>query len=283
MPFGEGRYKNINLEIIDFQDFNFNNLPNNIKINVPHYIDFNLIVFYIKGDEIKLNVNFKTICFREGEILIIPQKSVVAFNLPDKSQGFTLIFDNDFLAHLFVNTYLLRKSLNETKKISLTKDETKNILLYYNLIYNEYNNISLYNKLDILRSLVKSLLFKLEQKSIEQNPIKDISFSLKQKLDSILQQNHSIEKTISFYAQQLGCTTRTLNKLCYSNYGLSSKKVINQQLLFESKKLLLFSNLSIKEIAFQLGFTESTNFSKFFKREGKQSPTEFLKAQKYLI
>lgn len=285
MPFTGNKYEDIKFQIIPFSEFKFDNLPAEIKPNVPHYIDFNLIVFFQKKGKTPPNVeiNFNPVPFSEGEILIVPQKSVISFEFPPGALGYSLIFNNEFFEKLLVNVFSLFRSLSKTKQFSLTLEEVDHITTIYQLIDKEYNLPSLYNKAGILMSLVKSLLLVLERKDKELNPVSSSISNLKKKFDLILSQNHNNRKPIEYYCQQLGCTYATLNQLCYTQYGASAKKMLNKQLLFEAKKLLLFSDLSIKEIAYHLEFSESTNFSKFFKRMEHQTPSDFLQNKKYLI
>ena len=61
--------------------------------------------------------------------------------------------------------------------------------------------------------------------------------------------------------------------------GMTPKAYLDQRRLLEAKRLLSFSELSIKEVAFKLGFDEPTNFNKFFRKHADLSPGDFRLAQ----
>jgi AraC-like DNA-binding protein len=57
--------------------------------------------------------------------------------------------------------------------------------------------------------------------------------------------------------------------------GKTAKEHIQARIALEAKRLLHFSDLSVKEIGFQLGFPEPANFSAFFKKCTGSSPSNF--------
>ncbi len=69
------------------------------------------------------------------------------------------------------------------------------------------------------------------------------------------------------YAEQLHCTEKTLRLTCLNATGFTPKALINQRLILEAKRLLAYTDFNIKQIAELLGFDESSNFNKFFRKE----------------
>ena len=83
------------------------------------------------------------------------------------------------------------------------------------------------------------------------------------------------EKSAQFYANHFELTTKRLNELCkkYLNKTLSS--LIIDRNIVEIKRELTYSDLSMKEICEKLKFTDSSHFSKFFKKYTSYTPLEF--------
>lgn len=90
-------------------------------------------------------------------------------------------------------------------------------------------------------------------------------------LASHFRQQHQLE----FYAQQLGITTTQLNRICREHKKTTALGLINQKLLTEACRDLAYTHLSIKEIAFNLGFADPSYFSRFFTKHLGQSPSDF--------
>lgn len=79
------------------------------------------------------------------------------------------------------------------------------------------------------------------------------------------------------YARMLGCSPRTLNRVCHALAGKSAKEIVNARVLLEAQRLLAYTSLPISRLAGMLGFSEPTNFIKFFRREAGMLPGAFRK------
>jgi AraC family transcriptional activator of pobA len=80
------------------------------------------------------------------------------------------------------------------------------------------------------------------------------------------------------YAALLYITPNHLNALCRDVLGKSAGEVIRERILLEAKRLLVNAEISMSEIAMKLSFTDSSHFTKFFKKYTSQTPEEFRKA-----
>lgn len=83
------------------------------------------------------------------------------------------------------------------------------------------------------------------------------------------------EKFVSFYASKLHISANYLNILCKKHLKIPATRLIQQRVCTEAKRLLQCTSLSIKEIAFELGFADHAYFSNFFKLQTRMSPSEF--------
>lgn len=82
-------------------------------------------------------------------------------------------------------------------------------------------------------------------------------------------------RLVEDYAAALNCTPRTLSRACRIVAGTSTKDLIDARVALEAKRLLVHTDLPVSAIARQLGFTEVTNFGKFFARRVNMTPGAF--------
>lgn len=89
----------------------------------------------------------------------------------------------------------------------------------------------------------------------------NIVYMFKKLVDEQVSKSHEV----AYYAEQLNVTPKYLNECVQEVLSVSSKSIIIEQLLMRSRHRLKFSNQSIKEISFELGFSSPDYFSYFFK------------------
>ncbi len=95
----------------------------------------------------------------------------------------------------------------------------------------------------------------------------------------LVNQNHTRWHAASEYAGKLNITPDHLNRTVKSLIGKTAKGYIQSRIIIEAKRMLCFSELSLKEIGYRLGFVEPANFSSFFKNCTGRSPSQFRKKQ----
>jgi AraC family transcriptional activator of pobA len=81
--------------------------------------------------------------------------------------------------------------------------------------------------------------------------------------------------TVQFLAEELAVSPRYLSDMLRSLTGQNAQQQIHSKLIEKAKEILSISNLSVAEIAYQLGFEHPQSFNKLFKRKANLSPLEF--------
>lgn len=88
-------------------------------------------------------------------------------------------------------------------------------------------------------------------------------------------ENTSGLPTVQFVAQSMNISPMYLSSLLKSLTGLTTQQHIHEKLIEKAKQKLSTTELTVSEIAFQLGFEHSQSFSKLFKNKTSISPIEF--------
>lgn len=103
-------------------------------------------------------------------------------------------------------------------------------------------------------------------------PLNNYAYQYKE----LLEKNISEKTRVADYAEMMNISRVTLNKAVMREFGLSAMHLLKQRLLQEVKSDLLFTGLSVKEIAYRLHFSESNHLMRFFKQMTGQTISEFL-------
>ena len=99
----------------------------------------------------------------------------------------------------------------------------------------------------------------------------------------ILEENFHRPEGVDFYAEKLFMTSRNLNLICQHILLLSVSEIIETRKLIEAKNLLIYSDKTISEIGYDLGYNEKSYFTSVFKKKSGQTPSEFRQEMKKLI
>jgi AraC family transcriptional regulator, transcriptional activator of pobA len=140
---------------------------------------------------------------------------------------------------------------------------------------------------EIILNMIKTFLLLAERKmrnklNDHKSEISDVNCLMKFKME--LENNYKSSRSVSFYSNLLCITPRKLNQITLNYWGKSTKHVIEERVLLETKRLLVHTNQTVKEIGNTLGFDDPTNFNKFFKKYIQRTPAEFrnISKKKYL-
>ena len=90
-----------------------------------------------------------------------------------------------------------------------------------------------------------------------------------------IENNLDRRRSVSDYARELGYSARTISRACQQVTGQSAKDVLTERVALEAKRLLAHTNAPAASISAKLGFSQPTNFHRFFTRRVGQTPGQF--------
>lgn len=99
----------------------------------------------------------------------------------------------------------------------------------------------------------------------------------------ILEENFRQPHDVEFYASQLFMSPRNLNLITQAILQQSVSRIIETRKLIEAKNLLITSDKNVAEIGFELGYEDKAYFSRVFKKNTGQTPTEFREEMRKLV
>lgn len=129
-----------------------------------------------------------------------------------------------------------------------------------------------------LESIVRLLLLqmmRLAPENTETQTVASEELRLFRRFSEQLEQEFRNRWPLSKYCSTIGVSESRLNHICQRVANCPPKKLIHERVLQESKRMLRYSNLSINDIGFELGFTDPSYFSRFFRKQTGLTPKDF--------
>jgi len=144
----------------------------------------------------------------------------------------------------------------------------------------ESENVFLYRS-QLLRRYLKIFLIYLSRHNArkEEMEINTRSSQLVQKFMVMLEREFKTVKSVNEYASQLAVTPNHLNVIVKKHTRQPAGYHIRQRIVLEAKRLALYSDVCMKEIAYLLGFSDTAHFSKFFKKSTGINFSEFKRSR----
>ena len=171
--------------------------------------------------------------------------------------------------------------------ITMDQDEVDLMLKYYDLLVFKMDhpemNFARETMRDIIRCFAYDLLSNIN-KHLTQGDGDDMlrqSDRIFRKFMLLLAENSNVNRSVKSYADELCVSPKYLTSVCRKHSGSTASELIATSVMSRVKQLLLYSDLSIKEVAGEMGFDNLSFFGKYVKKHLGLSPNHYRKANGY--
>lgn len=216
-------------------------------------------------------------------IYLIGQGQVHVFQKGENLKGFILRYKEDLLPPaltVYSTDYSLLQMFSNSNVLFLSKSEAKTFNKNFEELLNEHLLSTEEKNADIVQLILLTILSRIKRKirtSYEQHITKESEShdALCERYLLLIEDHYKSQHNLDFYCKALATTKRRLLFDTQEKFGKTPKELLNQRLTTEALRFLKFTDLTIKEISFELGYNEPAYFSRFFKRKMKLSPRSF--------
>lgn len=249
-------------------------LAGNDLIQTLHRHDFFFILILEKGKG-RHEIDFTEYEICDNSIFIIRPGQVHQLTLRAGSTGYLIQFPINFMHDPGALSNRLAHNAGKVNFQSMDAANFKKIHSVSNYIFDE-----LADKKSDYQQIIKANLtiLLIEMQRINGTDLSEQGSYAQERLDefsSLLETHITRHKQVSQYAALLNLSTYQLNSLTKNLLGKTCSELINAHIVLESKRYLLATSKQIYEIAFELGYEDTSYFSRFFKKQTGHSPESF--------
>ena len=214
-------------------------------------------------------------------IYLIPPYRVHQLNKAGKN-GILLSFKRDFLddedKEFYLDIFKIFNIQGEFSCLPLSPGNAAELNKIFPLLDEEYKEQS--GSFLILKALLKVFLLKLIRIKEHVFTAQDVNQKRVYEFMMLLEENYQQERTAEFYASILGISSKRLNQILKEKLDKTGMQLIHDRIILEAKRKIIHSENTLKEIAYDLGFSDRPYFSRFFKKQTGSSPEDFQKQAK---
>lgn len=254
------------------------------KLLQPHKMTFYFFVFMQSGSS-TYKVDLQDITITTGQLLfVLPNQILTPPLLKGNTEYFKIGFDENTLALLPQQFPFLVNPL-DTQTIHFEEDAKQRVKKVFEILNQLLHPEKEHTDTAIVLAHLNALLTEFNNayfKDKGQDRVSNTRLSKYIEFKLAVEEHLTQEHSVNTIAGKLALTTSSLYGIVKVFAGVSPKEFITNRLMMEAQRKLHYSKLSVKELAYELGFNDPDYFSRLFKKTTGKSISEFLADQQDL-
>ncbi len=244
-----------------------------------HRHDFYQILLLEQGSATH-TIDFETYHMQAPAAAVIFPSQIHKLEFSDDAKGRYIFFDETIFCSAVLANDLKEYNIDLHKKINNlafkgAEDVFNEILEIDSSMRNLYTDMTPIKKMQI-KFMVKIILLKL----IDFSPVDNLTTASDKDLQyyirfrELLDENVKTERKLSFYTNKLGISQKKLTAVCQQYSGTSPLILVHEKLTLEIKKQFALKDVTLKEIAYEFGFSSQAALNKFINTKFQMTPSE---------
>ncbi|MEO8808323.1 MAG: helix-turn-helix domain-containing protein [Burkholderiaceae bacterium] len=242
----------------------------------PHRHELLYQILFIRMGRAELALESQNASVRGPCVVTVPALAVHGFHFSSDVDGVVVTVLEPHLRRLLESESGLKDRLLPLRHHPLDRRAAADIGAAVLALRSEYQGTAPWRALAIDAALLR-LLLTLGRRLPDANealpPHGARALEHVQRFRGLVELRFREQPALSSCAAELGITPTQLNRVCQQVLGHAALGVLHARLVLEAQRELAYTNLSIKQIAFDLGFSDAGYFTRFFQRRTGSAPT----------
>ena len=211
-------------------------------------------------------------------LLLIPSRVVHGFHWHDDSDGSVITVANAYWDEVTRRDPDCAALFASAAVVPLRKDAARSIGAHARVLLRELGWAAPGHKTAVagaIAAIAVHALRGLVDHSTEDEPTRGRQADLVARFRAMVEERFRLREPIGLYASELGVSPTTLRAACARVSSRSPAEILNLRTLLEAKRALCYTNQTVAEIAYGLGFIDPAYFSRAFTKHAGCSPRRF--------
>lgn len=247
------------------------------------YINDYYEIIWMESGTATLFLNLEQISIMPGTIICLKPGQCQRFEASADADGYVVAFDESFFGigdqeldascrSALMQLFESNKGLAFSDRVAGDMEEVLAKMMREFSDEHPFRN-------EILRRYLRVFFVYLarEFEQVHEAGVQRKTIKLVERFFALLSKDFGVKKNVSYYAGLLSVTPNYLNEMVKRSTGYSAGFHIRQRVILEIKRMVAYSDVCTKEIAYYLGFSDMGHFSKFFKQNSGMNYSDFRK------
>jgi AraC family transcriptional activator of pobA len=236
-----------------------------------HRIDFYAVVWFLEDGETHY-IDFEALPVQKNVVYLLGKIQVHSIPAAELPEARMIVFSEDFYEQ--IEEPFLRQLFSpfRNKGISIPVNMIRLMTELFGLILQEQQQEADASMLNKYTTAFLIHIYRFGHHSDHYAEAEDFRMV---RLCQLIETHYKEQRAASFYADIIGLTAKRINEILRYRSGTTVNGLINQLLLLEAKRELYHRRLSVKEIAYHLGFSDQSYFARFFRKHTGLTPEQF--------
>lgn len=242
-------------------------------------------IYWIKEGKGTYNIDFESYSFDGNVLFFLSPGQVFSVDSEKIKEAYKISFVRDFYC---IQTHdkevscngVLFNNIYETPFVKPRKEETAKLDFILENLIEEFQQQET-AQYDMLQAYLKQFIILSVRIKKEDYTIKDDKETkLFKDFSTLVDLNFKKEHSVTYYGERLGLSPKSITKHFQKIGIITPSEYIKNRIILEAKRQLIYSDDSVKQIAYDLGFNDPAYFTRFFTKSATISPLQFKKDYK---
>lgn len=221
-----------------------------------------------------ISIDFQKLYLSAFDVLLMAPGQIQANAQGDSCDYWFIEIPTEMIPSEYLLTFENVTPFQQPRKIE--QDEFKNLQTILS-VFQWYSKCDNRNGCNLQNELLKVFVcmianaYTLDQSS----DLNTRPFQIMRDFKNLLDQNIHSKKSPAEYASMLNISEVYLNEVAKKTTGFTAGYWIRNKIILEAKRLLVYTQLNSKEVAYAMGYDNYAYFNRFFKKETGMTPLEF--------
>jgi AraC family transcriptional regulator, transcriptional activator of pobA len=243
-------------------------------IKTAHRDDHYMFILQQKG-EFLFEIDFGEIKLKGAAICFVGPGQVHRYLKRKDNEGWFVFVDVSLVTEQYREIFDAYQHVRQTVAVEAGDVLFKSMLIFQQLLSSEPGVLNRSVISFQLSAIVGMIALKIMQPKTSGNSINGQRYLLSNHFKQLVKQDYKDVKQVQQYAERLNITPLYLNEVVREITGFPASYWIQQEIILEAKRLLYYTVLDVKQIAYELGYEDHAYFSRFFKKNTGMTALEF--------